>query len=276
MSKYIQVVEVSDWEGALKHLSPAVRSVADMLSFYIAKNKVEGNGIGKIIVLFAGNGKNEEQLDVVSINTEKKIDYEMLNALPVVEARKRYLTLIGNELLTLYKDDSSITTSLMRTLSQLIDKDCIFDEKWKSKWNPSKSIQASVRWSYTDNIYFFLDIYDKVKKTTESIAITAATPGLGLIEFCLGMLRWENNNIVLLFQQNKRDYWQINTENREVEFFYQPAYSDNPHGQYNLATRYLEGHFGLVKDLEKAKYWLTRSASLGFTKSINLLKELEE
>ncbi len=274
MSKYIQVIETRDMQGAIKSLSPDVRSIVDMFSFYVARAKIQGNNIGKIIVIFSDGGKNEELLDVVLIKTKKELNCKELNSLPIAEARKAYLSKIYNEILSLFKDNNLTLVSLEQVIYLIKSKNYIFEEQWKSKWSPSKKVQASIRWLYTDSIYFYLDIYNKDEKTTESISITVAAPGLGSVELCLGELKWKSNNIVLLYQNNKRDYWEIDIETKEVNFFYQPAISGNPHGQYNLALNYLEGELGLPKDIEKAKYWLNKSAEQGFNKSIKLLEEM--
>ncbi|BDR57661.1 SEL1-like repeat protein [Xylocopilactobacillus apicola] len=126
----------------------------------------------------------------------------------------------------------------------------------------------------SSNIYFYLDFFHKNNQAKETIHITTASPGLGLIDLCLGVLKWKNEHVVLLYQNNKRDYWEINITTKETDFIYEPAISGNPHGQYNLAISYLEGKLGLSNNMEKAIFWLNKSADQGFSKAIKLRNKL--
>ncbi|MWP62967.1 SEL1-like repeat protein [Gilliamella sp. Pas-s25] len=278
MSKYINYIFDHFRSEELEIKINALRTIIQMFSYYVKKSKIDGKGISIISVNFSNKELVEDYDEFVDI--ESKIDpndIDKLTKLGEVKAKEYYLLKVYNILLPFLIEKGIDLAKFEQVIALIREKNFIFEEQWKSKWNPTRQTQVTVRWLYTDKIYFYLDIFHKNSQLKETIHFITVGPALSFLELCLGPLKWKDNNTVLLYQKNSRDYWEINIITKEVDFIYEPAIKDYPYkqyAQYNLALRFLEGLYGVPKNLEKAKYWLNKSAAQGLPKAIKLLEKL--
>lgn len=253
------------------------KNVIDMFLYYVEKGKIDGKGI-KIITVYLSNeeeiGEYGEYLDIKSKIDFSDIDIHRFSAR---EAKEYFLLKIYNILLPSLIEKGIDISKFEKIIALIKEKNFVFEEKWKSEWNLSKNIKAAIRFVYKDRLDFYLDIFDRSNQIKETIPFITTHASLGLIELCLGCLKWKDDDTLLLYQENNRDYWQINILTKEIDFIYIPAIEDNPYKQYrqyNLALRYLDGLYGVPQNVEKAKYWLKKSAEQGLPKAIKLLTQL--
>ncbi|MCL1853876.1 MAG: SEL1-like repeat protein, partial [Peptococcaceae bacterium] len=117
-------------------------------------------------------------------------------------------------------------------------------------------------------------INEKDSHAEKWIPIIRIGIGLGLFESLLGELMWQDNDTVLLYQKNKRDYWEIDTEKDTVVFHYPRAEKGDPHGQYDYAKMYIDGWL-VAQDFDMAVQWLKKSAAQGFGRAVKLLNRIQ-
>ncbi|WP_339522993.1 SEL1-like repeat protein [Pseudomonas sp. EL_65y_Pfl2_R96] len=142
-----------------------------------------------------------------------------------------------------------------RLQAEIIKRDYRFSgTSGRSLKNPSKTLKATVAWR-TDQ-YIKIGVLVQGSKNTPEAFFTATRISVarGLFESLLGPVEWVNDQTVRLFQVNKRDYWEIDTTSKTVEFHFARAESGDAHGQYDMAKMYLDGWI-VEQDFERARRW---------------------
>jgi TPR repeat protein len=145
----------------------------------------------------------------------------------------------------------------------------------RSTKNPSKQLSATMAWRTNE----YIDIGVLVKNTKEAseffFTVTSIGISLGLFESLLGNIVWVDDKALRLFQENKRDYWEIDIESKAVKFYFARAEVGDAHGQFDLAKMYINGWI-VEQDMESARLWLERSAAQGYTRATKVLQRISE
>jgi len=281
MGKYLQVVDVqyqhiNSLYDDKNDVSLRVREVVTAYSYHMHRAKIASYGINKVILI---GGRNPEKItELIDVLTYEH-SYKFINTLNAESSAKNVQSIFIQEITdaliqigTPRKWDISAILELQKLVES---KKYKFDEVWeKLKLNADKTQAVGVGWKTTDAIEIGFIFKKKDFHEEMWLPIVRIGIGLGLLENILGKFSWENNSIARVWNANKRDYWELNTDNMEVSFHYGPAEEGNPHGQYALAKMYLEGNYLVEKDTQKAILWLKKSANQGFVRAQKLLETL--
>jgi len=271
MAKYIESIECHEMVSLGPVTPKEVSSVIDMYSYYLREEKLEFHNIGKIVIIYSDKDDVISDGDVVQIVcNQKKPDGNY----PWKLNRHEYLKNFYDRLIEYVLHEGWSISKFNHIFTKVADKKFTFDEIWKvKKWNSSRSAVARIEWNFSSIIDLYFSILYKDGRQKRYF-ISSLSPGLGVLDFCLGGLRWVDNNNVALVQSNKRDYWLLNLTNETVDFHYYRAESGDAHGQYDLGMMYASGSSFLNKDLQQSLHWLNKAAEKGFGRAIKQLKSL--
>jgi len=273
MAKYVITVECYETVSLGLATPREVSSVIDMYSYYLKEQKPEFQGIGKIILVYSDKDDLDLFPDVVKVTFKQKEGSE--NNIWNLE-RSEYLKTYHKKLIEYILSEGGDVSKFNKAFEIVESKNFIFDEIWKvKKWNPSRNAVATIEWHFSDviDIYFLISYKNGDQKR---YFISSLSSGLGVLDFCLGGLRWIDNDNVILVQSNKRDHWQLSLIDEKVDFYFHRAESGDAHGQYDLGMMYANGSSFLKKDLQKSLHWLRKSAENGYGRAINQLSKREK
>lgn len=281
MAKYLQVVEMNyNLEDILglqdTIIVNAIREAATLYAYYLTKAKITTQGISKVILNGGIDSKEITVMgDTVLIYSHP---YQYLKELDINSTPKDiqqvFIQEVTSALLEVGKEHEWDLEAILELQKTVDSKEYKFEGVWvKPKLNEEKTKAVGIAWKTNDKLE--IGFVMKAKKSAEETEypIIRINIGLGLFESILGKLIWENNHIVRFYHTNKREYWELNTEQRQVTFHYPRAESGDAHGQYDLAKMYLEGDLVEI-DESKAIEWLQKSANQGFGRAKKLLEEL--
>jgi hypothetical protein len=272
MAKYLEIVECHETVSLGSATPRKVSSVVDMYSYYLKEQKPEFFGIGKIVLIYSDKDDLFSDGSVVQITCNLK---DNLEDNEWRSERRKYLNIFHEKLTDYILTEGGDVAKFNEAYERVRSKNFVFDEIWKTKkWNSSRNAMAKIEWRFTDKIeiYFLILLKDGNQKR---YFISSLSPGIGVLDFCLGSIKWIDNNNVILLQSNKRDYWKLDLINEEVVFYYCRAESGDPHGQYDLGMMYANGNSFIQKDVRESLYWLNEAAEKGYGRAINQLKRMD-
>ncbi len=232
--------------------------------------KVEFNGISTINLIIT---------DVVSEHLTIKRFGAILEVLIFTDDIKT-----DNNIISFYSNVftqiAKLNNCYNQNLIQVINKITCVDEIWtqilvRRKWNKSKTQNLTISFvaNHRDNkLQFFLNIENK-DKCKKSI-LFSELEGNGLLikeEFKdrVKKVYWKNNSEIII-EKSSKSYWTYCLNKNKLDFYFHRAEIGDAHGQYDLALMYLKGQY-VLKDKEKAEYWLKKSAENNYKKAIRML-----
>ncbi|WP_321785144.1 SEL1-like repeat protein [Burkholderia pyrrocinia] len=272
MYKHLESVECHEMASLGCATPREVSSIIDMYSFYLKQEKPECQGIGKIVVIYSDKDEIISDGNTVQIIRSKKSDIND----PTQELdRESYLINFYNILIEYLAECSIDTYKFHLALNEVKKRNFIFCDVWgKKKWNKSRSLSADVEWHFSDKIKLHFLVSNK-NEDVRRYFISSLAPGLGVLDFCLGGIKWIDNENVTLLQSNKRDYWQLDLKGGDVQFHYARAESGDAHGEYDLGMMYASGNSFLEKNFEKSLFWIELAAQKNFGRAIDQLKKMK-
>lgn len=277
MTKYLRAIETTfstevfgaEDADAVNRL----REAATAHEFRLEQGKVASNGVGKVILIApAAERRVEELLDVLRYHHPLG-EHVDVNALPSSHAR--YVGEAHVALRELGEERGWDLAALDAVYRQVIDADYRFNiVQHEPKSNPARTCAVGVEWRTGQQLELGFTVTLK-GDDTQWVPILSSPIGLGKIDTAAGKLAWQDDHHVILWHQNKRDFWRLDLRTSEVGFVYKPAEDGNPHGQYQLGKMYLDGGSWVERDETNARRWLQKSADQGFARAKSLLVRSE-
>ncbi|MFC6336098.1 hypothetical protein GIR22_00440 [Pseudomonas sp. CCM 7891] len=275
MSKYLSTLEIAAPTERLQ--AHSIREAAVLYVYLLAtKCKLPADGIAKIILQQTPVEAEQTFTDVYTYSHPFKHLDNLAADAPDGAIRQALIEDINEALLSLAALKGWDTDPIHKLHAEIIKRNYQFSgTAGRSLKNPSKTLTATAAWR-TDQ-YINIGVLVQGSKSTPEVFFTATRIGiaLGLFESLLGAVEWVNDQTVRLFLANKRDYWELDTTSKTVEFHFPRAESGDAHGQFDLAKMYVDGWI-VEQDFEQARQWLERSAAQGFSRAVRLLQRMND
>jgi hypothetical protein len=151
---------------------------------------------------------------------------------------------------------------------------CLTGELGPAHPSPNRRLRAQLRYEYVHAISVAIHVSGAQSNEGMVIAIATLPAIFEVIELTIGELKWISNDEIGVGHANEKDRWRISVgPPSSVEFFTARAERDDPHGLYDLGMMYLNGRT-VLKDLDKARYWLERARERGYSKAESALLRL--
>lgn len=277
MGKYIKSITYSVRKEELEKFTKAMKDIKilhiyEFIEELFSKNKIEGNGVSKVIINYTfeqkENHRIEDLIDVLVIDSY--LDIEKLNFKEKIEIYKYILDNIYDNLkfISYYKHIE--ISKFEEIYKEIIDKNFVYSGViLKNKKSPNKSHTASILFYFENEISIWLDIDNGIKRKNFPIRKSY----LATYKTSFDKLEWVDDNLIKIWNKNKKDYWSYNLSEDKLEFYFERAEKGDAHGEYDLGMMYLEGR-GVFADKEKAIYWLKKSALQNYVKAKKMLEKI--
>lgn len=276
MGRYLQSVEshypASRFHDGAGAEADRVREAATAYAHALRRGKVEARGIAKVILVDRpAESRVEDLLDVLRYEHPLR-QHAWVNALP--HPHERYVGEMHHAL----RELGGARGWGLEALDSAYRRVLLADHRFvgvhaKPRWNKSRSCMLSAEWLTTDEVRCCFVVIP-VRGEEGRVTFMTSPIGLGKIECVSASLAWEDDRRAVLWHRNRRDRWRIDVDTMDVDFVYGPAEAGNSHGMYALGRMYLDGSSWTVRDRDKARLWLEKSANSGFAHARALLAGL--
>jgi len=277
MVRHLQIVEANYALGYFgaedgTHEANRVAEAMAAYGFNLAKGKVAGNGVGKVI-LCGGKERLTENLFDVLRHTQPLEAHGKINAL--VTPHERFVGQMHHVLSELGKAHGWDVDALDAVHRKTMQENYRFSHVWtKPRWNSSKTCSVGVEWRTTDRTTLGFTMLAK-DGIGSWIPLFGSPIGFARIDAALGRFAWNDDQHAVLWHGNRRDHWVLDIATAAARFVYAPAEEGSPHGQYQLAKMYLDGDMWVDRDMAEARRWLKLAGDRNFTRATRLLDELD-
>ena len=283
MGKYLKIVEaryrLEDFiDTSDPEVDGCIKEAATCYAFHLETAKISFDGISKVVLVGGSEEeRGEKLLDVLTWQHPYHVINQLSSHKNLYEIKSSYVREVSDALVRVAERNTWDIAPVSSLYDEVLAKQFKFEGVWmKNKANPSRSDSIGIRWNTDNNRIKIRFAYEsKGGGAEQSIPIVSIPIGLGQFETILGRFEWRGNQSCRLWNKNKRDYWELDLQNRETQFHYGPAEEGNPHGQFALAKMYLDGNHLVEVDERKALELLKRSSEQGFGPAKKLLAALQ-
>lgn len=243
--------------------------------FEIEFVRTPSNGIGMLVVTFVNQPEVHlhAQASLGALDVNVYLDVNTLRAMDVSSQKRWFLDSIMICLENFAGQFGWDIEHCRATHARIVHGGIVFDRSWgkRARWKRT-GVSAQMHISFYDDIELSVDLLDRDGAVRRRQWIARLPGAIGAVT---GMtIAWADDVRVQVWMDNKRDFWEYNTESDEVVFHYPRAERGDAHGEYDFAKMYLDGYL-VSRDVERALYWLRRSAAQKFGRAVHLLAKLE-
>lgn len=271
MAKYLRFISTAHSDISVNQAIAEANAIhiTPMYEFYATP--IQSNGIAKLNIELRATGSSTDpvtRLDIANIATQ----FDLLNfsKLESEERKKFVLERIHETTLRAAKYYNWPTTTLQLAYHRILrEKFQFIFCHGKPKSSPNRRLKVKASCDFNNEVRVFLIFQNKAGDEINRVLISIVGPGMGIIDFILGNIRWLDNETVQVTHKNDRDYWFCSV-NGDLQFYYPRVDNGDAHAEYDLADMYLHGKYVLA-NRELGMKLLQSSAEKGYKHAIKLL-----
>lgn len=277
MAKYLNSIYMNADVPIIKKLNSledlSLGAIAD--SFMLAMGKISLDGLAKAVVHLTENAaqENEHQILIDVVEIKKHLPVDVFFSLSS-ELKKEMLLKTLCDALDFLAKLRNITLDLVQIKKQASATLKEFTGFIGKKiTRPDKGAIAQIGYTYTKFIEVVCIIHYKDGRQVEVPMFSAPAMLASLLD-TIGSVTWLDLVSLRVNKKKTDDYWLVNIESKETDYCSARASIGQPHGMYDLGIMYLEGRT-VIKNNNKAIFWLKKAADAGYGKASRVLESLE-
>ncbi|RYZ78229.1 MAG: hypothetical protein EOP04_30105 [Proteobacteria bacterium] len=260
----------------VRHATSHTKLLSAIMSIYENSiEKFDAGDVQKVVINFmdsvpTGVLKEVSHIDGILL-VSAHLDYNSYFHSPK-PANELFLETIHEATLEVAKNQSWDTKVFEDAYSIIKAKNFVFfGHLQKISHNRKRNHTARLYWEMTDRLRVFIEI-DEDANQRHLVSVVGA--GIDLLRLLFGPLKWVDEFNVILNLKTRCDYWNLNIQTGQLDFFFARAVANDPHGLYDLAVMYFEGDTVLQNE-ELGMFYLKKAADAKFGRAIKKLRSLD-